>query len=386
MEKKKYRKSVVVVFFLVLSLLCLVLLELGARCAYQCKSEIGKILGIKPRLVLDEYEIPDPEHPENWKLKPGYCQTLENLKKEKERTGHLLGAQQLEKKLQKSKETHPKLKINQQGFRGPEIDSTHSHLRILTIGDSCTFGLSGTLPYPRIVEQRLRERGWKVEVINGGVEGYGTYNVLCRIRDFMALKPEITTIYLGWNDLFAEKRYSGIEKYLYTFRLFHKAWERAWGNRARAFAQYSKAKNPNPKAAEVRNLKGYIPSFLPKMEEIISHISKVSKCVVLMTLPSLFISDEAPSAKALKIGHLPYFTNNPYVLAKMVEQYNECLRKLAKKHHLLLIDLQKWSRKLSPRDEYFIDSVHLTEDAQKRLGGYIADQLMKLRPKMKGLR
>ena len=37
-----------------------------------------------------------------------------------------------------------------------------------------------------------------------------------------------------------------------------------------------------------------------------------------------------PSPRALEIGHLPTFTDNPFVLARMAERYNEALRALAR--------------------------------------------------------
>ena len=38
-------------------------------------------------------------------------------------------------------------RINSDGFKGPEIDSTHALIRILALGDSTTFGL-GSVDYP----------------------------------------------------------------------------------------------------------------------------------------------------------------------------------------------------------------------------------------------
>ena len=85
----------------------------------------------------------------------------------------------------------------------------------------------------------------------------------------------------------------------------------------------------------------------------------------------------------MKIGHLPTFTDNPYVLAKMSEGYNAELRKLATREGLQLIDLDAWSHHaLTPRDEYFSDSVHLYEDGQEMIGSYIVGELS---PTVKGV-
>jgi lysophospholipase L1-like esterase len=89
--------------------------------------------------------------------------------------------------------------------------------------------------------------------------------------------------------------------------------------------------------------------------------------------------DEEPSAQALEVGHLPTFTDNPYVLAKISQEYNKTLRRLGKSHGLLVVDLEEWSRgSLKPRDRYFFDSVHLYEEGQSRIGAFLAEQLLPL--------
>jgi hypothetical protein len=99
----------------------------------------------------------------------------------------------------------------------------------------------------------------------------------------------------------------------------------------------------------------------------------------LVTLPGLYAMDEEPSDLALQVGHLPTFTDNPYVLAKMSEQYNIALRNLAAQRGLLVIDLEQWSKTaLQPRDQYFFDSVHLYEEGQAMIGLYMAQELSPL--------
>jgi lysophospholipase L1-like esterase len=86
--------------------------------------------------------------------------------------------------------------------------------------------------------------------------------------------------------------------------------------------------------------------------------------------------DEAPDARALAKGHLPVFTDNPYVLARMVERYNDSLRELARARGLTLVDLDAWGRKaLEPRAEHFFDAVHLYERGQRLIGLHLAATL-----------
>ena len=101
--------------------------------------------------------------------------------------------------------------------------------------------------------------------------------------------------------------------------------------------------------------------------------------VVLVTLPGLYASDRDPSSRALEIGHLPTFTDNPFVLARMAERYNDQLRALARERGLVLVDLDAWCRReLQPPEDHFVDTVHLDERAQERAGVFLAQALAPL--------
>jgi hypothetical protein len=115
------------------------------------------------------------------------------------------------------------------------------------------------------------------------------------------------------------------------------------------------------------------------IEELVRAMQSAGSRVVLVTLPGLYTLDSPPTEKALQIGNLPAFTNNPYVLAKMSERYNAELRSLADREHLPVIDLDRWSRTaLTPREAHFMNAVHLDEEAQEMAGRYIADELAHL--------
>jgi hypothetical protein len=95
--------------------------------------------------------------------------------------------------------------------------------------------------------------------------------------------------------------------------------------------------------------------------------------VVLFARPGLYEVDREPTENMLKMGHLPTYTDNPYVLAALSARLNELLRQLARTESVDLIDLEAWSRTvLNPRERYFFDSVHLTDEGQAMLGRYLA--------------
>ncbi len=103
--------------------------------------------------------------------------------------------------------------------------------------------------------------------------------------------------------------------------------------------------------------------------------------VVILTLPGLYTTDRDPSPAALAIGHLPTFTDNPFVLARMAERYNDVLRALARGRGLGVVDLDRWSRQsLTPPEGHYIDSVHLDERAQEQVGTQVAQAILGMRP------
>lgn len=99
-----------------------------------------------------------------------------------------------------------KMSINSLGLRGPEIDRLKPAgvERIAIVGESSAFGylVSDGQEAARLLEEKLRERGHRVEVLNGGVPGYNLFQSIERFQKVLAsLEPDIVVAYLGWNDL-----------------------------------------------------------------------------------------------------------------------------------------------------------------------------------------
>jgi len=213
------------------------------------------------------------------------------------------------------------------------------------------------------------------------VEGYAPRNLLYEIDRYIGLHPEVVTIFIGWNALYSPILW--LEKYEQTVRalwfirnLKRSLYRQFKGERAYAKEMLMRSPHPDALSGEVMYAEKYSPNFLAKIEEIIDRFEAKGSRVFLLTLPGLLASDELLTLKALKIGHLPAFTRNPYVLAKVTQRYNERLRDLASRRGLGLIDLATWSRKnLNPREDFFSDSVHPTREGLIRIGGYIAEQL-----------
>jgi lysophospholipase L1-like esterase len=92
--------------------------------------------------------------------------------------------------------------INSIGLRGPEVpDRTPGSRRVLCFGDSITFGYGAgdDETYPFHLGRLLRGGG--VEVVNAGVTGFTSHQVLGHVRRLVPLlQPDVVTICIGWND------------------------------------------------------------------------------------------------------------------------------------------------------------------------------------------
>ena len=383
-QAKKFRLSVKLTAAVLIIAAAAGLFEAFARVVFAYREDIQAsplLSGIFQRsLVLDPYEMVSPLSGHHWVLRTGYNATRKELIAQKKNSGRNLGAAAIQAGINSQGGNGKNdFRINADGFKGPELDNSHSRRRILALGDSTTFGI-GSHDYPRRLEDNLNQRGGSFEVINGGVEGYSPSNVLYEIKRYKALKPEIVTLYIGWNSLFSSSPWKDAwENRLRVVWLFKSAntisQVFAGGRKAYALKMYKRVLKPIPNSPEVKALETYRPLSMDKIEKIVDELESAGSRVVLITLPGLFMSSVKPTPKALKIGHLPYFTENPYVLAKLTERFNIALRGLADRRGLGLIDLEKWSvQALRPREAFFSDSVHLTANGLDMIGAFIADQ------------
>lgn len=95
--------------------------------------------------------------------------------------------------------------INDDGRRGPPTPGGSDCFRILTLGNSCTFGwgVGDKDTYPRKLESLLNEKetGKSVEVINCGIPGYSSFQGKRYFEeDLLELAPDVVLIMFGWND------------------------------------------------------------------------------------------------------------------------------------------------------------------------------------------
>lgn len=325
-------------------------------------------------LKLDPYEEIAQDHPRHWRLKPGYDARGDELIKAKNDAGKWLGVEALRET--QSSGSPDRLIVNSYGFKGPPIDSEHKCPRLLSIGDSVTFGIGG-ISYPYFLQKELHTRGHNVEVINAGVEGYSPRNLLLELPRYQALKPDFVTIYIGWNALYAFEGNRVPFKSPWLIDQLYLATERL------RLLIPKTGREPLPQSINIETVISSKKTWSMEkfkaahdVEQLIDAFQGMGAKVFVITLYGLFQSDRKPSEAALKFGHLPRWTKNPYDLARLTDQYNLFLRRIAIRKAATIIDLQDWGREhLVPSEIFLFDSVHFNTAGLNRVGTYLAETI-----------
>lgn len=74
--------------------------------------------------------------------------------------------------------------------------------KIVAVGDSLTagYGLSQEEAYPALLARKLRETGYRYQVLNAGISGETSSGTLSRVRWILKLRPDIVILETGAND------------------------------------------------------------------------------------------------------------------------------------------------------------------------------------------
>jgi lysophospholipase L1-like esterase len=125
------------------------------------------------------------------------------------------------------------VRTNSIGLRSPELRTgpRESRVRLLVLGDSVTFGykVANDEAWPRLLESLLNEGrdalAPEVEVVNGGVLGYGTYQEAALLAEYgPTLRPDLVILQFYANDPIENLTYrplSGLEMLLPRSTLYN---------------------------------------------------------------------------------------------------------------------------------------------------------------------
>ncbi len=366
-------KIVVIIIFITA-----LLIEVGARVVYSYRTNVlaPSVLSgsINTMPNIDVYEVKDDEKPGHWRLRNNFVAPALGLTKSKSELAHRFGALVNE-------DENVLLSINELGFRGNSITMDSSMFTLLMLGDSVTFGILRTT-YPYEVSRLLSKYHQKIQIVNGGVEGYRIRNHIFEVARYRELNPDFISIMIGWNDLFLVPPLGSVSEYWLrsiwlskiAFHGFMKLWRRISSSEHQLL---SRALLPNESTADVILAREYGSIDLDLLEVLVDKLHDKDRKIALITLPGLFTLNQNITSEVVRIGYLPWYTNNPFVLAAVTENYNDKLRKFALEKSLILIDVAKWSEiELQPRHQFFNDPIHLNQDGLVKMAKFIESYLI----------
>ena len=277
-----------------------------------------------------------------------------------------------------------RIHIDSQGFRGPEMSRIKppGTFRIITIGDSATFGLAGEdCPYPRVLERLLRSgRGPSYEVVNAGVEGYDSENTGQLLeRKLLKYQPDLITIYIGWNDLVkrdqSEAGASESRQWL-AYRTYDVYLIRFWRKVVYAYLRplllhVDTQLAPSEEAAYSH----YVPLvFKRNLERMVDVAKSHGIRTVLFTLPSPLKPEMAP--EEIRKLYFPHYTYNLKRFAIIHDRYNDAIRETGRAAGVPVIDL---AARLADRGRLFMDTSHPTCEGHVAVGQEIYAGLVGLK-------
>lgn len=275
--------------------------------------------------------------------------------------------------------------INSDGFAGPELLADGPDLwRIVSIGDSCTYGGGHlTESYPAHLQRLLEDRpGRRYEVVNAGISGLDSELARRRlVSKVLPLEPDVVTIYVGWNDLMkydpvsqaGESPWSGIARVL----------DRMWlakGLRKLIFFHVRPRANPPRTGAEGRS--GRFAEFKPavyeaSLREMVRAVREAGAEPLLLTLSTVVREDMSVDALRRAGVVFPYFPSayGTGDLRDLVASYNRAVRRVGIEMGVPVADVGKRFDALPDPTAFFWDTMHTNHEGNALVAAELAREL-----------
>jgi lysophospholipase L1-like esterase len=281
----------------------------------------------------------------------------------------------------------PTITVNSRGFVGSEFEDPPAPgtVRIAALGDSCTFG-AGTdrETYPAQLELRLNDESARrrYQVINAGIEGLNSELALRRlVSKVLPLKPNVVTVYIGWNDLMKFDPAGQVEKP--GVRILARVIDRLWlikGMRKVVFYHIrphlsAPATGPTSRTGVFREYRPAV--FENNLREIIRAARRAGASVVVMTLPSVvsedMIGDDLFAANVV----FPYYSSAYGVgdFIDLIAAYNRSIRATVASESAVLVDLAEEIDRRPDRRKLFLDTMHTNQRGRELIADILARRL-----------
>jgi lysophospholipase L1-like esterase len=277
--------------------------------------------------------------------------------------------------------------VNSRGFVGAEFEDPPppGTRRIVTVGDSCTFGagsLQGT--YPAQLEAMLAKSGdgRRYQVVNAGIEGLNSELALRRLESrVVPLAPDLVTIYIGWNDLMKFDPDGQVENP--RLAVVARWLERLWtvkGLRKLLFYNLRPRIAPPRTGPEARTGRyaDYRPAvFEGNLRRMIATVRGIPAEPVVMTLPSVVSADMSVDDVRAANVQFPYFRGANVVadFVDLIAAYNRSIRRVAAEEGVVLVDLSREIDARPDRRALFLDTMHANPAGRVLIAEILAREL-----------
>jgi len=270
---------------------------------------------------------------------------------------------------------------NSLGFRGaPPPPDLADYLSLITIGGSTTecFYLSDGKTWTDLLGAKLARDFPKVWINNAGLDGATTYRHLILLEDYVVqLNPNLVFFLVGINDVgvgdIHDQPHGGLG-----------GWLKSLTNRSEVYSlglniyRYFVAQKRGlhhvevdlkaqgtldvPEEVQGETIRKYrdesLPYYRARLEKLIQVCRAHDIEPVFITQPTLYGPGTDPATgvdlRKVKLGE----NLNGALMYAVVELYNNTLRQVAEKDHVLLIDL---AREMPRNSTYYYDYLHYTE-------------------------
>jgi len=273
------------------------------------------------------------------------------------------------------------LKINSLGFRGEEIsiEKPKNIFRIVVMGDSVPFGFLSKNSFPEELQNILnfrKPRGspWHFEVVNTGVPGYTSWQVLKMFKkDVISLKPDLLLIYVGLNDIWSHNPFNPKSKATdFINTICRKVYIVKFMFKLLEHSQTSLFLRKDFEERK-RMLESFYPAyFAENLRNIVKEAKKINCKVVFLTLPTTLHLKNNPKKKI----QFPSLGSNPELYLLLWSRYDHALKEISTQEKIYLIDLVKELRKIPEASKLFMDDTHFNEKGNRTIAEVIYKNLL----------
>jgi lysophospholipase L1-like esterase len=275
-----------------------------------------------------------------------------------------------------------RIRINSQGFRGPEIPRTKppGTVRLAFLGGSTTFcaEVSGNEnTWPALVTRGLGERypGVKFDYVNAGVPGYGLGSMRKNLERRVApFRPDIIFFYEATNDMASDTRELAARRGLYS-DMTKDSSPLAKISVAWFLIERRMIRQQQEKAARSGITLAYDPDSLAhvfgeRLAGCLQAAKAVAPVYAVATFSHKMRRDQSPQVALANSAEALFYS--PYTsVAELItsfDAYNRAIREVADSTGAILID----GEDTIPGDDiHFADSVHFTDEGARTMAARV---------------